>query len=356
MSFGTPQYGNNNDSFYKNFRLKSPDAAKGETVFSLILRLLPPMHSLAENGKWGFYHGQHFGYAGNGKEPGKVRQRPFACIEKTDFRTKMVTVACEACDRIEKKREERDAREAEYKAKGLAEKEIKDLLGPLTDWLKKHNCDRKWHINVMDQQGAFGVLQISHTLKKLLDVKIQALIADENIDPMMPQQGVWFKFTRMGKFPVQDGVEVLTETVKIEGVGNVKRIVLAPLTDAQCEAALKVCPDLAKDVVKYISAPQITALVNCSGDPDEVDRIWQMGTASPTRAERSPVPVQKPAADVSEIDRLKAELARLQNSQPKAETPKVEAAPVAETPVQNESGDDAEMSDEEFATKYGISK
>lgn len=351
MGFGIPNYGGNNDTTYwKLLRLKSPDISKGETVFSLILRLLPPMHSLAESGKWAIYFGQHFGYAGNGKEPGKARQRPFGCIKKEDFRTKMVTVACDACDAIDHRREERDAREAEYKAAGKSESEIRELLGPLTDWLKRHNCDRKWFINVMDQQGNFGVLQISHTLKKVLDEKMRSLREEDGIDPMLPDQGVWFKFTRMGKFPVQDNVEVLTESVKVEGVGNVKKTVLAPLTAEQCEQALKICPDLAKDVVKFISGPQIKALVNCSGDPDEVDRIWQMGASAKT--ERSPAPAVK-RDEVSEIERLKAELARLQKAQTPPVVPMSEAAAktgVVENPVVS----DDDMTDEEFYAKYGI--
>lgn len=344
MAIGTPSYGNTEVVFYKNFKLKSPDASKGETVFTLPdLRILPPMHSLGEKGTWAKYHGQHFGYAGNGKEPGKPKQRPFACIQQSDFRTKMVTVPCSACDVIEEKRAEREAREAEYKQQGKTESEVRELLEPLTGWLKKHNCDRKWHINVMDRAGNFGVLQISHTLKKALDVKIDELRNKRKIDPIAVDGGVWFRFSRMGKFPVQDAVEY----VMSESEDGSFRIERCPLTDAQCEQAEKVCPDLATGVVKTITAAQINLLVACSGDPDEVDRIWQLGSKAAT-PERSPV--AKPKAQTSESDeiaKLKAQLAAL-------EAQKNTPSKAQETPAfTGPNSDDEEMSDEEFYAKWG---
>lgn len=354
MGFGIPQYGNTDAVYWKNFKLRSPDASKNEMIFELIVRILPPMHSLAEKGKWAMYYGQHFGYAGNGKDPGKAKQRPFGCIEQSDFRTKMITVACPACDVIAEKKADREAREAEYKAKKLGEGEIRDLLDPLTQWLKKHNCDRKWHINVMNQAGEFGVLTISHTVKKMLDVKMEELRKNKKIDPMLLDQGVWFRFTRMGKFPVQDAVEVVTESFDVKDVGQVERVLKAPLTEAQQEQALKVCPDLAKDVVKFISGKQIAQLVASSGDPDEVDRIWQIGTKTTERT-----PARTPAASTTQTDsgaemaRLKAELAALKAGTSATADPAVsdKAGVVADSSGASED-EDENLSDEDFVAKY----
>jgi hypothetical protein len=352
MAMGTPQYGNTDMVFYKNWKLKSPDTQKGETVFVLPdLRIVPPLHSLAEKGFWARYHGQHFGYAGNAKEPGKVRQRPFACIQQTDFRTKIVTVECAACDIIEEKRSEREAREAEYKSKGKNEQEIRELLEPLTQWLKKHNCDRKWHINCMDRAGNFGVLQISHTLKKALDVKLDEMRNKRKIEPIDKDSGVWIRFSRMGKFPVQDSVEVvMSETA--DGRFEYER---CPLTEQQCEQAEKVCPDLQSGVVKTITAAQIAQLVGCSGDPDEVDRIWAQGSKTVERSTpprttpvAQPVTTSQPKADAQgEIEKLRAQLAALEATKAK--------------PVETKSEDSTEtnleeLSDEEFYEKYGPPK
>lgn len=360
MALGTPQYGNQETVYHKNWKLKAPDTSKGETLFVLPdIRILPPMHSLDNKGIWAKYHGQHFGYAGNAKEPGKVRQRPFACIQQTDFRTKMVTVPCNACDVIDEKSAERKAREAEYKAAGKSDQETRELLEPLTAWLKKHNCDRKWHINVVNRAGEFGVLQISHTLKKALDVKIEE-VRKRKIDPIAVDGGVWFRFSRMGKFPVQDSVEfVLTGDDE-----NGWKIEKAPLTEAQCEQAEKVCPDLASGVVKPVSASQIAQLVSCSGDPDEVDRIWQQGTKTAEHSPMRPVVapkaqpvVIKPSVEQTEVEKLKAQLMALTSGVPlMSQVPVTEQkTPTALVPS-SVNEDETEMSDEEFYEKFNGKK
>lgn len=355
--FGTPSYGNDNGkTFWKNFRLKTPDAAKGEVKTSFVCLIVPPMKSLAENGKWAMYHGQHFGYSGvDPRDPSKQKMRPFACIEKTDFRTKMVTVECPACDEIRTKEAEKERRAAEYKSQGLSEGDVRERLDPLTQWLKRHNCDRKWHINVLTQEGEYGVLQISHTLKKALDAKMDELRSKRKVDPIV--EGVWFEFTRMGKFPVQDAVEVFM----IEGDDGSFRMKKAPLTDEQGAKALEILPDLSKDTVKMISAQQIQLIVQSSGDPEEIDRIWQMGTKTEKR-ERTPAPqTQKPAPAPAaknpqdEIAALQARLAALQSQQAKpADAPVAPVAQSAPTTTPAPAGGDAEMSDEEFYSRFGV--
>jgi hypothetical protein len=388
--FGTPQYGNSNGPRYENWRLKTPDASKGEQKTSFICRIIPPMKSLAESGKWAFYHGQHFGYAGvNPRDPDKVKQRPFACVKKEDFRTKMVTVACAACDIIDEKFEEKKRREAEYKAQGLSDSAIKERLEPLTAWLKRHNCDRKWHLNVMTPEGKFGVLQIPHSVKKQLDQKIDELREKKKIDPIAIDQGVWFNFTRMGKFPVTDGVEWVMEGFERDGE-TFERIKKAPLTEEQCKNALEILPDLARETVKFISVQQVVQIVASSGDPEEIDRIWQQGTRTEQR-ERTPVsarasapattPVPQPAATApaaapvttatapattSEDDEIaeyekkiaamkaaKAAKAAAPASAP-APAPKPAAPTTVTGPASADDEDPESLSDEEFYAKFGV--
>lgn len=370
--FGTPSYGNTGGTFYKNWKLQTPDGAKGEVKTSFCCLIVPPMKSLADSGKWGVYHGQHFGYSGTDpRNPDKTKMRPFSCIEKSDFRTKMITVACAACDVITEKFEEKKRREAEYIGQGLNEAQVKERLDPLTQWLKRHNCDRKWHINVMNQQGEFGVLQISHTVKKMLDAKMDELRkAKRPVDPIV--DGVWFEFTRMGKFPVQDAVEVMMVENE-DGSFNKK---IAPLTEEQAKKALEVCPDLAKDTVRFISGQQIAQIVASSGDPEEIDRIWQLGVSASQRRERTPVsqnaaPAPAPTAaretavaPTAEQDEEAALMARLAALQAKKANPTVVVTGgpscAGVSVAAGVSGpamamvDEAELTDEEFYKRYGV--
>src|SRR5678815_2964475 len=89
--------------------------------------VMPPMFSLAEEGKWAVYYTTHWGYSGNHpSDQTKTVVRPFRCIEDRDFRSKMVRQACPECDNFRAKEEEAKALEAELKKQGLSKDEIKN--------------------------------------------------------------------------------------------------------------------------------------------------------------------------------------------------------------------------------------
>lgn len=278
---------------FKYFKLRTPDPKKGETETSLVLRLLPSMKSYRDTGEWKFFYGQHYGYAGvNSRDPSKPRSRPFGCIQKKGKNKEIIT-ACPKCTQMSKMEDRRKAREDELaKLHGFEGEEARKSsefyevkksdakYKQLADWLSKHNCDKKFWINVMSKDGEFGVLQLSYstTMEKL--IPLLKKLADgtetgEKVDAFDPASGMWLNFTRSGRIPrVVDNVVPYTELVDVGNGKKAKMASPAPMTNEQIEKALKVCPDLAKDVVKFIDAATIQALVDCSGDPEEVDRIW----------------------------------------------------------------------------------
>lgn len=295
--FGKPKYGGSNSGStnLKYFDLKT-DKAGGSVSYTF--RLLPPMKSLAEEGKWAMYYGQHFGYAGtDSKDPTRTRQKPFRCIEEKNFKTQMITRACPECNLIRSKEDELKDKMMAHKAAGKSDEIIAGLVEDLTDFLKNHNRDSKWYINVMNAQGEFGVLRLSHRTKKLLETKIQAVMNEEGVDPLDLEQGVWFRFTRTGKkIEAQDSIDVEQEFVTDPNTGRkLKTLKLAPLTGAQVEQALKECPDLAT-VVREITEGQIRQLVATDGiiDPETVDEIFSQGARREGSASPKPVQAQQP--------------------------------------------------------------
>lgn len=281
---------------FKYFKLRTPDVKKGETETTLILRLLPSMKSYRDSGEWKFFYGQHYGYAGvNPRDASKPRSRPFGCIQKKN-RNKEIEVRCPKCDQMTKFETKKKAREDELaKENGIGDDkesrgssdfyEIKKndkKYQALAQWLSKHNCDKKFWINVMSKDGEFGVLQLSYTTTMEKLIPLLKKLADgtetgEKVDAFDPGAGMWLKFTRSGKIPrVVDNITVYEELVEVPGTTKKAKVSLsAPMTQEQIEKALKVCPDLKTDVVKFIPVETIQALVDCSGDPEEVDRIWQ---------------------------------------------------------------------------------
>lgn len=333
---------------YKFFKLRTPDPKKNEEKTELILRILPSMKSYRDSGTWRFFYGQHYGYQGNNpRDPSKPRARPFGCIQKKN-KDKSIKVHCPKCDQIEAKRKQYDARAEDLlKSSGLDKdsREFKDLkqtdtkLKVLGEWLRKHNCDKKFWINVMSLNGEFGVLQLSYkTSEDVLLPLLKELRDKEKVDALDPMGGVFLRFTRTGKNPqVVDAVEVYTETVQVDG-RTFKEYKSAKMTPQQIERALKVCPDLAKDVVKMISAETIQALVDCNGDPDVVDKIWpQESKKSETPATSNldssdvPPPDDEPPAE----DEVPAQQAAPQ-APPKTEPPAPPAPEVDEEELELE--------------------
>jgi hypothetical protein len=269
-AFGKPKYGGN--SFAKNIKPKEGAA--------LVVRILPPIKSLAESGEWAIYHGIHYGYKGvNPRDPNKPIFKTFRCIEERDFKTKMVKQDCPECDLIKHWEDELETILANAKKDGLTKEDTEEMASAHRAWLKEHNCDRKWHMNVKQENGEFAVLTLSHKTKKnILEPLIQKLLTDEGIDALEPEQGVWFRITRTGKqIEAVDHIEAVEEAVKDPTTGRISKTTkLAPLTEADEQKALKECPDLATSVT-VITYNQIKALTESSGEPESVDAIFALG-------------------------------------------------------------------------------
>lgn len=274
------------------FKLKTPDAKKGETMTELVVRLLPSMKSYRDYGEWKFFYGQHYGYYGtNPRNPDKPRPRPFGCIQKKNSKTKEITEHCPKCDQIAAQRKKYDEREAALLAQNpgvdpeVNKKEWRKIkeedgkLKALADWLKKHNCDKKFWMNVMSKDGKFGVLQLSYkTTQDVLMPFLKKLRDEEKMDAFDPANAPFLKFTRTGQNPsVVDAVSLYQEKVEVEVGGKIKKLdetVMSSLSDEEIERALKQCPDLKKEAVQFLSREKIQQLVDCSGEPAEVDAIW----------------------------------------------------------------------------------
>lgn len=358
--FGKASLEGNFDGF-KRFKLQTPDTRKGQDKTELILRLLPPMKTYAESGAWKFFYGQHFGIEGNNtRDPSKGRPRPFLCIQRKN-KAKEVIVPCAKCEQMDKVRVRIDARENELaKEHGIEDKKSKEFgdlkradqkLKPLYDWMKRHNVDKKFHINAMNEAGECGVLTLSYTVVlEKLEPLLKELRDKYRVDAFDPAGGVWLRFTRTGQAPrVNDSVEVFNE----ELADGAFRRKVAPMTADQIKKALKVCPDLSnvnQEIVRVLTAEAIQALVALKGDKDgkslkdQVDAIWvpfdkeyeaakaaRSGKPAPVAAV-APEPVVEdydPTIDESAVDVQEASSAsRKPASAPQPEIPAVE--PVSE--------------------------
>lgn len=281
---------------FKIMKLRTPDPRNNEDRTELVVRLLGAMKSYKSTGKWAFFYGTHFGYCGeNSRDPSKPRIRTFGCIQKKDNRTKEILVRCPKCDQISRAKLKEKALQDKIRQANPAasEEDLKALykenqaLKQMGDWLYKNSNSKKFWVNVMTDAGVFGPLQLSYKTHEKLKAKLREWAEKKRIDAFSLDKGVWIKFTRTGRgIAVNDEVSLHTETVVINGE-PMEKTKFAPMTKEQQAQALRVCPDLAKDVVKMLTAEQIQKLVDCTGEPSVVDEIFDGPKKAKTETQRA---------------------------------------------------------------------
>lgn len=274
-----PEIGSINYSFrkFETWKFKPADD-------SLILRVLPAMKSLIKRRDFGRYWKTHFGWSGL-DERGKERRRPFLCIEEK--RDKRITCVCDACE-LRKSYQDKEkslvAKIADFQAEGVKRKvpgkKIAEVTKPFQDelegirkWIYNHGLDGKYRIPAMNKAGKLGLFLAPWNVAQKLRDRCREL-QQQNIDPCGVVNGVWFEFTRNGKAsPTSDDCQ----PVKVStGPGEFKYD-LHTLDKSTLILAQESIPDLEEMMERgRIRPDQVTALVNCSGDPEEVDRILEI--------------------------------------------------------------------------------
>ena len=299
MSFGTPQYKNNNQ--YTRYMTAQEDKP-------VIGRIIPPINKLAADGIWNVYHACHWGYrVPVGTDPGKTKFELFECIRIKDWKNKIIKVECPECAKNDQVQSERDELEIMYKKQNKSESDIKEILGPKNGYLKTHTCEGKQYVNFKLETGEIVVLLIPNTLfRDQLKPLIEEISTKYGFDALL--EGVIFEFsstgkgilgankkvdkvryaTTIGEFVGQDGKTHKNETIKT-----------MPWTSAEVEEAEIKGIDLYNpDRFVRINAEQIQMLVDGSGEPDYNAEVFSFANKR-VRGERSappPPPARTPVA------------------------------------------------------------
>jgi hypothetical protein len=274
--------------------LKTPDSNKGETQTRFVGRIIPPFKSLANNPRgWAHYHDLFFGYDGLSKNnPSKNRMRPFVvkdCRRDENPAQKKITDQQAKLESLYDSLAKLDKSEAE----------VKKETQPLVDWLRYHNRDSKWYLNMVGEDGEIYVLQITNKCKKDLELEMSKLEAQgySIADIMNPKGGVWFEFIRTGSRlkvgEIQDKVSVVREVQTFTGANGQPQkaevIKSAALTQPQIDKVLANAPDLALETVNFLTKDQAQRLVDGPADPSFVDSIWGDLPLSQTATVKTPV-------------------------------------------------------------------
>ncbi len=289
--FGVPGNVTGNREYpWRRHSLKTPDENKGETFTRFVGRIIPPYKSLAGDKRgWCFYHDVYFGYDGLSKNnPSKTRMRPFA-VKGTDRKNNPAQIKLDA-----RKVELEDLYDSLV---GKPESEIKQKTQALNDWVRYHNRDSKWYLNMVGEDNELYVLQITNKCKKDLELEMNKLESQgmTKADIMNPKGGVWFEFIRTGSKlkvgEIQDKVSVVMQTEEFTGPGGklVKAQTIKPavLEQPVLEKVFANAPDLALEVVNFLTVEQAQRLVDGPADPSFVDSIWNGTSVAATAVVKS---------------------------------------------------------------------
>ena len=209
VAIGKAKYGNTQKKFWK---LKD-----GDSIFGI----LPPIGSLAQDGRWSVYYKVHYGY-----KNAAGKSRPFQSCLVENRKSKMIEVPDAANDRLAMLKGQLEA------AKASKNEKAKEALFKLVGGQKSiYNLDNNHYVNAIDLEGNIGVLKLRHKAKLALDAEIAAQ-RKKNIDPLGLENRCYFVFNRTGNaMETNFKVTVYKKEFNVEGVGPVEQTVIHNLSD-----------------------------------------------------------------------------------------------------------------------------
>lgn len=346
--WGKPKYGA--QSFQKTGK-----PVEGDNPF----RILPPMHSLAEVGKWALYESTHWGYYGVNPDPkGDPIMRPFRCIQVRNRKTGIIEQECPACTQFDIEDKKAASQLADLQKAGTSESEIETVMASINGWIYDHRPERKWYINVMYSDGTFGDYKLNHKFhKKGLDALIQKYQEEEGKDPLDLDDGCWFNIARTGKGRnTVDKVDFAKDTIEVPVNGKQTKVEIirtGALTDEQKNRALESCRDLNDLGGLRVTYEQIYELVNCDLEPETVDRILGISKEAAATPASKPVSAAKPpVAPKSETKPTSEKLAdKAKETAPAADPKAALAARAAKILADRKAKEEAEKAAAAAATK-----
>lgn len=269
--FGTPKYGNKMRPI--------PKELLGKEGGSITFRILPPILTCLETGEWAVSHTQHFGYdTPNPSDPSKRIYHVFYCVEVIRWENgERVTVQfCPECEKIKSNYNDWVARKAQMEQLGKSAEEIAETLRPLSEWLKRHNRDFKWYINIKDASGGYSTRKVAGKyIKKPIDAIVKKFREKQTPwDPIAAHQGLWFTATKVGqKLSSEWTLEVQTEDRVIDGE-TLSKPKSAPLTEQDANEAEKLCCDLHDVGIRQLSYDKVKTLVDSGGDAQVIKALF----------------------------------------------------------------------------------
>ena len=216
-----------------------------------VYRVLPPMKSLAAEGKYAKYYRTHRGFRGS-----DGKQKPFQCIEEFNFKQKLITRHCPICDIVA----DLVAEVATWKDKGATDDQIREYRNKN---IFPFQSEGKYYINVVNKENKIGILAIGNTMFKALDLLAQE--QEKKGKDICGVDGFFLNFKNKSEYKGDKKPIPSVELAQVEDAqGNLRYVPHS--VDAEFAQRLgKEAADLTK-IFKVLDLEQITRICQLQGD------------------------------------------------------------------------------------------
>jgi hypothetical protein len=216
-----------------------------------VYRVLPPIKSLAQEGKVLKYYRTHRGFRGS-----DGRQKPFICIEQSDYKTKLIRTHCPVCDLVSELTQELE----KARAKGATQEQ-------LTEFRNKNifpiQVESKYYLNVVNQDGKIGILPIGSKMKNALEALAKE--QEKKGRDISGMEGVFINFKKATRYKGdRDAVHSVEIFMRPDNDGSF-RYATHTITAEFAERIGKEAADL-NNIFKSLDADQIARIVSLEGE------------------------------------------------------------------------------------------
>jgi hypothetical protein len=279
-----------------------------------IYRVLPPIKGLARTGEYMKFYAIHRNIPDT-----KARKRAFQCVEQKN-RDGIITQHCALCDRV---------RELEVQLKlakdgGASKDQLQDFrmthIMPL-------QVEKKFYINVVNQEGAIGILSVPYKLGKSLEL-LGKQWEGRGFD-ITGMNGVFLNFKKVNRFKGDKEVQYSVDAYMAPTADGQFNLLKHELTPEVVQRLGSEAGNLA-NLFKTIEVDQVSMLSTLEGEAraEYMTSLW----ATPEKEEEASALVNRipgtNAVAVSHVNQKASGLEILSPAIPKdfgANTPKVTA-------------------------------
>lgn len=216
-----------------------------------VYRVLPPLKSMAQLGKIAKYYRVHRGIRGTDK-----RQKPFICIEESDYKTKVITQHCPICDHVR----ELEANLEKARLSGATKEQIaevrKNTIFPL-------QSEGKYYLNVVNQEGKMGVLSVGSKMFQSFTALAKEM-ETRGFD-VTGMQGVYLNFKKTTQYKGDKNAVLSVEPYLAPSGDGSFRYVTHELTQDIINRLDKETADLG-NLFKSLNAEQIATILSYEGE------------------------------------------------------------------------------------------